>query len=545
MSAKNILFIMIDQLRWDALSCYGNPVVETPNIDRLAARGVRFTNAYTQGTSCGNARASIYTGRHVRSHGATWNDWPFRLDEWTLADYMQAEGRRVVLLGKTHMKPDREGMDRLGIDPESDQGRALTNAGFVEGEHDDGIHPEGPAGPYSSREPRYNDYLREQGFTGRNPWLEWANAAEGDDGIPLSGFYMENAHRPARIPADYSESAYLTGRAIETIEALGDTPWCLHLSYIKPHWPYLAPAPYHDLYRGCELPAPVRSERELEDPHPLVKAFMQLGVARTFQDVNKRNHVLPTYYGLIKELDDQLGRLFAYLEHSGQAEHTLIALTADHGDYFGDHWLGEKDLFHQPSVKIPLIIHDPATTADSTRGQTCDALTGAIDLLPTFIESLGGTPPEHRLEGHSLRPWLHGEAEAPARAVIFSEGDYGRLPVAQQLGVDPLKARTTMAFDGRYKLVHCLGLPDMLFDLHNDPNEFVDLGRDPGYAAIRAQLRGQMLDWSAGLRNRSTVSREKERSLTGLSRRKGILVGVWSGSELTDDVRPPAEVGVF
>ncbi|GGO83476.1 phosphonate monoester hydrolase [Marinobacterium nitratireducens] len=544
MSVKNILFIMIDQLRWDALSCYGNPVVETPNIDRLARRGVRFTNAFTQGTSCGNSRASIYTGRHVRSHGATWNDWPFPLDEWTLADYLQPLGPKVLLLGKTHMKPDSDGMQRLGIAPDSPAGRLLANAGFTAGEHDDGVHPEGPAGRYTPEITQYDRYLREQGFDGRNPWLEWANAAEGEDGSLRSGFYMENAHRPARIAKEFSETAYMTNRAIETIDAQGENPWCLHLSYIKPHWPFMAPAPYHDLYRGCEMPPPVRSAAELEDPHPLYREYMKLGVSRTLSSLEKRNHVLPTYYGLIRELDDNLGRLFDHLERSGQADNTLIALTADHGDYFGDHWLAEKDLFHNPSVKIPLIIADPSQAADATRGSICDDLTGAIDLLPTFIEALGGSVPDHRLEGQSLRAWLHGDAGAPQRSVIFSEGDYGRLPVAQQLGVDPLMARITMAFDGRYKLVHCLGLPDMLYDLHNDPDELVDLGRDPGYAPIRQQLRDQMLDWSAGLRNRTAVSRERQQALNGLSRRQGVLIGVWSGAEVPEELQPPREVGV-
>ncbi|MFC6674268.1 sulfatase-like hydrolase/transferase [Marinobacterium aestuariivivens] len=166
---KNILFIMIDQLRWDCLSCYGHPIVETPNIDRLAAKGVRFDNTYAQGASCGNSRASFYTGRHVRSHGATWNDWPFHLDEWTLADYLRPSGTNLVLLGKTHMKPDLEGMRRLGIDPASELGRYLSNAGFVAGEHDDGLHPEGPAGRYSKSDPAYNHYLRGAGFAGSNP----------------------------------------------------------------------------------------------------------------------------------------------------------------------------------------------------------------------------------------------------------------------------------------------------------------------------------------------------------------------------------------
>ena len=120
MTQKNILFIMLDQLRADALSCYGNTVLDTPNIDRLANRGVKFNRCYVQGTSCGNSRASYYTGRHVRSHGATWNGWPNRLDELTLADHLAACDMSTYLMGRAHMKPDIAGMNRLGIEPQSE-----------------------------------------------------------------------------------------------------------------------------------------------------------------------------------------------------------------------------------------------------------------------------------------------------------------------------------------------------------------------------------------------------------------------------------------
>jgi arylsulfatase A-like enzyme len=442
------------------------------------------------------------------------------------------------------MKPDLEGMNRLGIEAESELGQCLYNAGFTEGEHDDGLHPEGPAGKYSNKEPRYNEYLRQQGFGGENPWLEWANAAETETGNIVSGFYLENAHRATRIPKEHSETAYLTNRIIETIDKLGDEPWCLHASYIKPHWPCIAPAPYHQLYRDADFSPAVKSEAERHNPHPIYQAFMQLGVSQTFSDDEKRAHVLPTYYGLVKEVDDNIGRVLDHLDAKGLTDKTLIVLTADHGDYLGDHWLGEKDLFHQPSVKLPLIVSDPRSEADATRGQQCDALVGAIDVLPTLIECAGGEISEHRLEGRSLLPFLHQSPNPFEREFIVAEDDYGRLPVASQLGVDSLAARMTMAFNGRYKLVHCPGCPDMLFDLHNDPDELVDVGRDPGYDGVRRTLRDQLLDWSATLRNRRAVSREMERNANGLSRRQGILIGFWDRASVPDALKPPLSIGV-
>ncbi|MEH6579676.1 MAG: sulfatase-like hydrolase/transferase [Amphritea sp.] len=541
---KNILFLMMDQLRMDCLSCYGHPVIETPNIDRLAAQGVRFTNTYVQGSSCGNSRASYYTGRHVRSHGATWNDWPFDVAEWTLADYMKPAGLETVLLGKTHMKPDLEGMARLGIEPQSELGRYLNNSGFVQGEHDDGLHPEGPTGTYSKTEPRYNQYMREQGFTGKNAWLQWANAVEDENSVVHSGFYMEKAHLPARIPSEYSETAYMTNRAIETIDALGDKPWCLHLSYIKPHWPFVVSAPYNDLYRDAEMPAAVKSKHELDDPHPIYREYMKLGIARCMQDDIKRAHVMPTYLGLIKQLDDEIGRLIKHLEDKGLDQNTLIAITADHGDYFGDHWLGEKDLFHDPSIKVPLIIVDPSSAADTSRGTTCDELTCAIDLIPTFIESLGQEVPQHRLEGRSLTAALHGKQLKLSRSIIVCEGDYGRLPVARTLQRDPYNARMTMAFDGRYKFVHCPGFAPMMFDLHNDPDELFDLGRNLDYANVRVGMQEQLLDWSATLRNRVTVNAQMYQDNMGKTLRQGIIPGFWSSDEVPEARKIPKELGV-
>lgn len=542
---KNILFIMLDQQRWDSLSCYGHPVVETPNIDRIAAKGVRYTNAYVQGTSCGNSRASYYTGRHVRSHGATWNDWPFRIDEWTLADYLKPTGLELVLLGKTHMKPDLEGMKRLNIDPQSELGRYLTNAGFIAGEHDDGLHPEGPLGRYSPVEPRYNQYLREKGFEGANPWLQWANSGLDNKGVVRNGFYMENAALASRLPAEYTETAYMTDRALETIEALKGKPWCIHLSYIKPHWPYIAPAPYHRMYREAPIPAAIKHESERKNPHPIYAEFMKLGVAKTLSDDAKRAFVLPAYYGLIKQIDDELGRLFAYLKEQQLEQNTLVVITADHGDYFGDHWLGEKDLFHEAAVKVPLIIYDPSHAAEGSRGQVCDDLVAAIDLIPTFLDFLEIDPCRHRLEGHSLLPGIRQNETVPSREVVISEADYGRLPVAKNLGRTSYNARMTMSFDGQYKFIHCPGFAPMLFDLKNDPDEFYDLGQDPGYEAIRYRQMEQMLDWSAVLKNRSTVSEKMYADHLGKSLQQGIIPGFWSREEVPANRLPPEYLQVF
>ena len=146
MTARNILFIMCDQLRWDYLSCYGHPHLQTPNIDALAARGVRFTRAYVQSPVCGPSRMSFYTGRYVASHGATWNGVPLKVGEMTLGDYLRPLGLQAALVGKTHMRADTEGMARLGIDPGSIIGVRVSECGFDPFDRDDGLHAVGPDG---------------------------------------------------------------------------------------------------------------------------------------------------------------------------------------------------------------------------------------------------------------------------------------------------------------------------------------------------------------------------------------------------------------
>jgi arylsulfatase A-like enzyme len=332
----------------------------------------------------------------------------------------------------------------------------------------------------------------------------------------------------------------MTRRAMDFIdEAESDgRPWCLHLSYIKPHWPYIAPAPYHAMYDQRHLIPVVRSEEERRDPHPVYGAFMQLRVSQTFARDETREAVVPVYMGLIKQIDDQLGVLMAFLRERRLLDDTLIVFTSDHGDYLGDHWLGEKDLFHEPSVKVPLIILDPSPAADATRGTTCDALVECIDLAPTFIEVAGGDPAlqSHRLEGRSLLPWLHGHKPEAWRAYTISEYDYSVLPVAAKLGVEPRDARLYMIADTRWKYVHAPGFRPMLYDLESDPQELVDLGADPRFESERARLAEALNRWGLRSAQRTTRSEAEIKAMRGKSLRKGILIGVWDESDVPDEL---------
>jgi len=524
---RNVLWIMADQLRWDYLSCYGHPHLETPNIDRLAAMGVRFNKAYVQSPICGPSRMSFYTGRYVRSHGATWNGFPLRVGEPTLGDHLREIGADCMLVGKTHMIPDMEGMKRLGIDPESIIGVHTAECGFTPFERDDGLHPNGN---YDGSPP-YDDYLREQGFDGDNPWEVWANSAEDEDGSLLSGWLLKHSDKPARVPEEHSETPYLTNRGIEFIEQAGDKPWLCHLSYIKPHWPYIVPPPYHNMYGPEHVIPPVRSDAERATDHPVYKAWQNHRVCKAFSRDEVREVVIPAYMGLVKQLDDQLGRLFKYLEDSGHMDDTMIVMSSDHGDYLGDHWLGEKDLFHDASARVPLIIYDPREEANATRGTVCDELVEGIDLAPTFHELMGGEAKPHIMEGRSLVPLLEGRSVA-WRKYAISEYDYSTRQSRLELKLDNADARLLMIFDGRWKYIHAEGFRPLLFDLESDPDELVDLGADTEHEETRARLHEALFAWARKHHNRITRTPAQIDRMAAGGEPPGIQIGFWDEEEL-------------
>ncbi len=526
----NVLWIMADQLRFDYLSCYGHPHLQTPHIDGLARRGVRFTNAYVQSPICGPSRMSSYTGRYCHSHGSTWNGIPLRVGEPTLGDHLREIGVRPALVGKTHMVADTKGMEWLGIDPGSTIGVTRAECGFEPFERDDGLHPYGPYDPH----PEYDEFLRRHGYNSENPWEDFANSGKGEDGELLSAWLLKYSNLPANIPEELSETPYMVGRAIDFMREADDRPWLCHLSLIKPHWPYIVPAPYHSMYGLEHIIPPVRAQAEKETGHPVFMAYQRSRICRAFSRDEVRERVIPAYMGLIKQIDDQMGRLFAFMEQQGLMQNTLIAFTSDHGDYLGDHWMGEKELFHEPSVKVPLIIVDPRAAADVTRGQVRDELVEAIDLAPTFLAAFGGKPKPHILEGRDLTPLLqHRETPPNWRRYAISEYDYAVREARKFLGIAQEDARLIMARDARYKYVHAEGFRPMLFDLEADPGELKDLGTDLAFADVRERMAQAINVWARRHHNKITVTRERIEMMSS-GEPRGIVIGVWDEADYAD-----------
>jgi arylsulfatase A-like enzyme len=517
--ARNVLFIMCDQLRADHLSAYGHPTLHTPNIDSLARRGVTFDNAYVSSPVCGPSRMSYYTGRSMASHGAIWNRCPLSIRELTLGDYLSRAGRTAVLAGKTHVMPDTEALARYGIEVESERGALLRAGGFTSIDRYDGHHEPGP-------ESHYAQWLRERGYDSPQPWHDYVIATVDPQGGVHDGWRMRSVHWPARVAREHSETVYMTDRAIDFVRARGDEPWVLHFSLVKPHWPYVAPAPYHDMYRAEDC-LPVRKrESELVDQHPVIAAFRRHEWCENWARDEVARRVRPVYMGLVKQVDDELGRLFAELEALGRFDDTLIVFTADHGEFSGDHWLGEKELFFEQAARVPFIVVDPSPLALATRGTRDARFVECADVVPTILDALGIEGDSHRIEGRSLLPLVRGAA-ADWRDMAVSEIDYSFYEARRVLGRAPGQCRGWMIRCGPWKYVHWQGYAPQIYHLGVDPDEYVDRGADPSLEPLRREMRDRLLEWLGSRKYRSTMGDAEIERRTNAAKSAGVYIGVW------------------
>jgi arylsulfatase A-like enzyme len=240
--------------------------------------------------------------------------------------------------------------------------------------------------------------------------------------------------------------------------------------------------------------------------------------------------VRPVYKGLVKQIDDELGRLFDHLHALGRFDDTLIIFTADHGDLSGDHWLGEKEYFFEPVMRVPFIVVDPSPLAHATRGTTSSSLVESVDVVPTILDALGLPVPTHRIEGRSLLSLTRGAspADPPWRDCVFGQLDYAWREARHVLQRRPDECKGFMVRDERYKYMHWQGYSCQLFDLKEDPDELHDLGLHPAHASTRADMQARLFQWFRDARRRTTESDAQVEARTHAHERMmGILIGRW------------------
>ena len=473
-----MLLITLDQFRADCAPGASARLVRTPHLDRLAASGVSFSNHWAQAAPCGPSRASLLTGRYLHTHRSAVNGTPLDDRFTNVARVARAIGYDPVLFGYTDTT----------VDP-----RTLTD-------------PNDPRlRTYESILPGFRavidlpEHLR--------PWGEWLRKRGHDVGPDVAASMYRRRKiatppdrgslwPPAVYDADETEGAFLTGEIIDHLDATIE-PWFVHASYLRPHPPYLVPPPFHDLYDPADVTLPHRaaSIEEQGGVHPMVAAALQLdGVVAPADELEVRQF-RATYYGMITEVDGQVGRLLDHLDRTGASADTVVIVTSDHGEQLGDQWFKEKLGFYDASYHIPLIVRWPG--ASGPAGRVIDAITENVDVFPTICDLIGTTTPRG-CDGRSLRAWLDGEPPAAWRDAAHWEYDFRRPEtdvIEQASGLAMSECNLAVLRDHRGKYVHFAGLPPLFFDLAEDPFETVDRAGDPAYQDRVLSYAQRMLSW--------------------------------------------------
>ena len=473
---RNVLLILADQFRHDCLGAAGNPVIQTPNLDSLAAEGVLFNNCFVQSCPCGPSRMSICTGRYMCSTRSVENMTPLAEAEDNVAQYLRDGGHECGFIGYNDYAVDP------AICPPGDPRRTSLN-------YDNFLPGFDVVLDHELDSPQYFEMLRRKGYP--PDFCRPGTIHEQD--VPPEGL---NGHLPLFYPARYktedSDLRFLTGAALDYLRAPHDRPVFLSLNYLKPHAPQVCSAPYHALYADAAFPPPARRPEELDDPHPYIRMAQRFPA---LMDPRELQEVRSCYYGMITELDASLGILFQGLKDAGLWDNTLIIFSADHGEYLGDHYLIDKNHFYDAAMHVPCIVRDPSHEANTTRGTRLDGFCESIDFTPTLID-YAGIPIPDRVQGRSLLGVIRDHPNAVLKTAIHYEYDF-RMQSRKNPGADPDEYVLWVLRDHAFKLVQ-FGpehMPPLLFDLKADPCEFHNLADKPEYAATLAHYCQEMIRW--------------------------------------------------
>ena len=447
----NVLLLMTDTHRCDAIGAWGNSVIATPRLDGLAAAGTRFTNCWSQHPVCMPARATIFTGRYPSSHGVRSNGVRLSERELTLPAHLKSQGYTTFGAGKFHFIPHF-----LGQLPTLE------------------THP----APYYGFE---EFHLGEDG-------------RRGEQAVFLEREHPEHAKKPdSAIPIELHNSSWIAGHTSRFLRgaAKAKKPFFAFASFVDPHQPYNPPAPYANQYKERDMPpALLRSGEHNERPSHIGAS------AKSFAPLNERVAYHRTQsYGEISFVDDSIGQILDTLRDTSLAANTVVIFLSDHGDMLGDHSLFYKGAYHfHQCARVPLIIYDPRAPK---KAQRVDGIVQQTDIFPT-IAALCGVPQPAGLQGHSLTPLLADpNASTGYDSALIEFGLSGalapnfRAAPANDSGAPDLWTLRTR----EWRLSHYPGAPyGELYDLSSDPEEFTNLWAQAKYRDIRSRLQVQLLD---------------------------------------------------
>ncbi len=457
MTPPNILWLCTDQQRFDTIGALGNPLVRTPNLDRLVAQGVSFTNAFCQSPVCTPSRASFLTGRYARTTRCRQNGQQIPADEVLVSRLFADAGYRCGLAGKLHLSSCANGRVEQRIDDGYD---------VFHWSH----HPQP-----DWAENAYSQWLSSQGTS----WEELYNG-------PTTGFVKEG------VPAEFHQTTWCAEMTIDFLRENAGRPWFFSFNCFDPHHPFDPPKDYLDHYDPDQMPLPKRREGELAEKTSFQRldaewAHNSPGEFHTSAMTDRdRREVTAAYYAMCELIDTQVGRILDALEASGQADNTLVIFMSDHGEMLGDHGLYFKGPhFYDEALRVPLILRWPGHFKE---GHQVTGLVELTDLAPTLLEASGLAVPE-RMQGRSLLPHLTGEAD-PAHHRDFVYCEYYNAWTHHD-------AYGTMVRTPTEKIVVYHGTDQgELYDLENDPDEFENLWDRPEELPRKARLLKQCFDAS-------------------------------------------------
>lgn len=500
--ARNVLLIMVDQWRWDLSPGLGNPLVSTPALDRLAARGAVFTRHFAQSAPCGPARASFASGQYVFNHRVFANPVPMAAGRRLLQHHLRTAGITPYMIGYTTAVPDPRGRDPQ--DPVF-HGPSVAEGWQILREMDED-------------KARYTAWARGQGAD-LDPDYDAGFAHHLRAGAPV-----ETSPQPDGL----HDSRWLADAAVAFLDTAPERPWLLHLGFYRPHPPLAALARH--LARVPDAPPLPPIDTAAEDAiHPLAALFRRVVPASiAHPGLDGPASALPAatvaalrkaYLALLAEVDDEIGRVLAALERSGRGQDTLVVFMSDHGEQWGEHGLFGKRAIHQASFRVPLIIADPRPGADPTRGGQIHAITEHVDLLPTLLDWFGITAPP-QCDGRSLLGLIAGDRPSDWRDAAVYEHDFrdkltGPVP---GLARSPHGAQFTAIQDERWAYLHFPDAEPVLFDLEADPGQTRNLAGDPAFTPVVHRMMRRLLDHRI---------RHADRTLSEARAAPGGMIGRW------------------
>ena len=433
----NLILIMTDQQRGDTIACSGNEHIQTPNLDRLCATGVRFDRFYTEMPECVPSRGMTMTGQWGHRTGVMANGMPLAEGSPTFVKTLEAGGYHCQGVGKMHFTPRRttHGFDHIWLMEEI---------------------------PPSLEGDDFLQYLQSVGY-------DWVHEPHGNR---HELYYLP---QPAQLPDEHCGTTWVTDRSIDYLRARQneEQPFFLFTSYTKPHPPFAPTIPFQTLYDPARLPLPVRQPDDRAEAWPLHSA-QDYSKWMESTDDNLARSIKAAYYACITQIDAQIGRILDLLEETGQRDNTLIIFVSDHGELMGDHYHWGKRAFYEGAVRVPGIVSWPN---ELPQGETRQHLVGHRDLSATFLEAAGQEA--EGLCGESMLKWACSQP-AVGREVTFGELFTGERAIY-------------MAADAEWKYAYMPnGAREQLFHLPSDPDELVNRADDEEAVSAKSRLRGAL-----------------------------------------------------